>query len=93
VGQIISACLKQRGEAPTTIQSDQIIAATYVSLTNEDLGHGAPSCQSHHAIALFGGEVNAYLLDLLDAARFKKLFGPIAIGANGGGVHLDGRHG
>jgi hypothetical protein len=29
---------------------------------------------------------------LLDAARFKKLLGPIAIGTNRGGVHLDGGH-
>jgi hypothetical protein len=61
--------------------------------TNEDLRHGTPARQAHHAIALFGGEVNAHFFDLLDAARFKELLGTIAIGANGGGVHLDGRHG
>ena len=92
MGQIISACLQHRHEAPTAVQSDQIIATTHMRFTNEDLGNGAPARQAHHAISIFGGEVDAHLFDLLDAARFKKLLGPIAIGTNRGGVHLDGGH-
>jgi hypothetical protein len=61
--------------------------------TNENLGHGTPARQVHHAIALFGRKVYAHLLNVLDAARFEELFGTIAIRANGGGVHLDGGHG
>jgi hypothetical protein len=30
---------------------------------------------------------------MLDAASFEDLLGPVAIGTNSGGVHLDGWHG
>jgi hypothetical protein len=60
---------------------------------NEDLGHCAPTGDVHHQLALLGISVNANFFDLLNAAGLENLLGPHAIGANSGGVHLDGLHG
>lgn len=93
MAKFMSACLQQRHEAATAVQSHQIIAAAHMGLANEDLRHGTPAGQGHHAVTLIRGEVDSHLLDMLDAASFEDLLGPVAIGANSGGVHLDGWHG
>lgn len=93
MAKFMSACLQQRHEAATAVQSHQIIAAAHMGLANEDLRHGTPAGQGHHAVTLIRGEVDSHLLDMLDAASFEDLLGPVAIGTNSGGVHLDGWHG
>jgi len=89
----MSACLQHGHEATTAVQSHQIITAAHMGLANEDLRHGPPACQGHHAVTLVSGEIDSHLLDVLDAASFEDLLGPVAIGTNSGGVHLDGWHG
>jgi len=89
----MSACLQHRNEAATAVQCHQIVATTHMRVTNEDLRDSSPTRQGHHPISLFGQEVDSHLLNVLDATSFEDLFGPVAIGANGGGVHLDGWHG
>ena len=89
----MSACLQHRYEAATTVQCHQIIATTHMGLANEDLRDSAPARQAHHPVSLFGQKVDSHLLDMLDATSFEDLFGPVAIGTNSGGVHLDGWHG
>lgn len=93
MAKFMSACLQQRHEAATAVQSHQIIAAAHMGLANKDLRHGTPTGQGHHAVTLIRGEVDSHLLDMLDAASFEDLLGPVAIGTNSGGVHLDGWHG
>jgi hypothetical protein len=64
-----------------------------VFVTNEDLRHGAPSSEGHHAASLFWELIDADLFNVLDAPRFQELFGPNAIRTNCGGEHLDWGHG
>jgi len=89
----MSACLQHGHEATTAVQGHQIITAAHMGLANEDLRHGSPACQGHHAVTLIRREIDSHLLNMLDAASLEDLLGPIAIGTNSGGVHLDGWHG
>ena len=90
---IMSGCLQQGQQAALAVQGHQIVAAAHVFITNEDLGHCAPSCEGHHATSFFGQLVDAYLFNVLHAPRLQQLFGPHAIRAHCGGEHLDWGHG
>ena len=93
MGRIMSGCLQQRQQAALAVQRHQIVATAHVFVTDEDLRHGAPSCERHHAVALLRQLIDANLFDVLDAPGLQELFGPNAIRANCGGEHLDWGHG
>jgi hypothetical protein len=84
-----SGRFQQRLQAASTIERNQVIAATHMGLADENLRHRASARDSHHVIALGRVAVYAYLFDLLDPFGLQDLFGPNAIGADSGGVHLD----
>ena len=90
---IMSGCLQQRQQAALAVQGHQIITTAHVFVTDEDLRHGAPSGEGHHAVPLLRQLVNANLFDVFDTPRFQELFGPNAIRTNCGGEHLDWGHG
>jgi hypothetical protein len=52
------------------------------------LRHRATTRDFHHVIAGFWLGVNPDFFDVGDTFGLQDLFGPNAIGANGGGVHL-----
>jgi hypothetical protein len=56
---------------------------------DENLRNGTPARQTHHAITFGIGQINANFFYVFHAARLEDLFGPNAVRANSGGVHLD----
>ena len=62
------AALQQRHQAAAAVERHQVVAAAHVGVADEDLRHGAPAGDLHHAAgARSGSHVDADLLDLLDA--------------------------
>jgi hypothetical protein len=59
---------EQRREAAALVERDEVVAAADMGVADEDLRHGAPAGELHHGVALGGVQVDADLLDLLDAA-------------------------
>ena len=62
-------------------------------VANENLRHSAPARDCHHVLHGLVVLVDTNLFDFLNTFGFEDAFGPNAVGANGGGVHLDGLHG
>src|SRR4051794_18616691 len=61
-------------------------------VADEDLRHGASPRKRHHRGALRGIEIDANVLDGLDAALLQQCFGMNAVGAHLRAVHLDRLH-
>jgi hypothetical protein len=89
----LSGPLQQSLQAAFGIQRHQIVTATHMSRSNEDLGHRTAACGLHHVVTLHRIGVDADFLNLLNAFGLEDLLGACAVRANGGGVHLDGLHG
>src|SRR5687768_13622020 len=87
-----SAALQQRHQRAAAVELDQVIAAADVRVADEDLRHGAPLGDVHHRDPGLRIAVDANFLDLFDALGFENLLRANAVGADGGGVHLDGLH-
>src|SRR6185369_3860548 len=88
----LSRAGEKRLEAAAAVERDQLVAAADVDVADEDLGHRPAVRHANHVLALVGLEVDADLIDLLDAALLQKRLGAQAIRARRGAVHLDGQH-
>ena len=85
--------LLQHGhQAARAVQSHQIVTATHMCVSNENLRHGAPARDCHHVLHGSLVLVDTNFFDFLNTFGFQDAFGPNAVRANGGGVHLDGLH-
>jgi hypothetical protein len=87
-----SGALQKRHQPTFGIKCHQIIAPADMGVANVDLRHRAATSDLHHVLALGRVGIDAHFFDVFDAFGLEDLFGPNAIGANGGGVHLDGLH-
>ena len=83
-----SAGLQLRHQAAFGIQSHQVITATHMRLTDEDLRHCAATCDFHHVVTRLGLGVDPDFLNVRDAFGLQHLFGADTVGANGRCVHL-----
>src|SRR5690348_7765678 len=88
----LSRAREERLEAAAAVERDQLVAAADVDVTDEDLRHRPAVREAHHVLALVGLEVDADLVDLLDAALLEERLGAQAVGARRRAVHLDGLH-
>src|SRR5690348_11070800 len=84
---------QERLEAAAAVQRDELVAAADVDVADEDLRHRPAVRKADHLLALVGVEVDADLVDLLDAALLEKRLRPQTIRARRRAVHLDGLHG
>jgi len=85
--------LQQRRKAAGTIQRNQLVAAAYMGVADEDLRHGTATGQRDHVISLHRVQVDPDFVNLLDAALFEQALGTDAVGADLGRVHADSVHG
>jgi hypothetical protein len=58
---------EQRHEAAARVQRHEVVVAAHVRVADENLRHGAPPGDLHHALARCGVGVHADFLDLLHA--------------------------
>jgi hypothetical protein len=63
-----------------------------MGITDEDLWHRATTGDGHHVGTCVRVGVDANFFNVGHAFGVEQLLGTNAIGANGGGVHLDGGH-
>lgn len=92
-GEGTSARAQQGHQPAAAVQIHQLVAAAHMRVANENLRHGAPAGDGHHLGPLRRVQVDADLLYVVDPALLEQGLGPQAIGADLGGVHLDGGHG
>jgi hypothetical protein len=83
---------EQGSQPPLPVKGGEIIKAPDVSLTDIDLRYGASACTAHHLIAGLWIEVDTNFFDGLDPPLAKKGLGPLAVGADSGGIHKHGSH-
>src|SRR5690606_38125358 len=84
-----ASVLREQGrEAAALVERDQVVAAAHVMLADEALRHGAPPGDLHHVLALGRVQVDADLLDGVDAALLEQRLGVQAVGAHQGRIHL-----
>jgi hypothetical protein len=62
-------------------------------VANEDLWHGAATCDFHHVGARLRVNVDTDFFNIRHAFSVEQLLGSNAKWANGSGVHLDNGHG
>ena len=84
--------LQQRQQTALAVESHQIVTAAYMGVTNENLRHRAAARDLHHVGPRLGVGVDAHFFNVDHTFGRQQLFGTDAVGANGGGVHLDGLH-
>src|SRR5450755_3396904 len=88
-----SVAAEQGHQSAAPVEFDQLVAAADVGLANEDLRNGVATGPLDHLGALRRIDVEANLVERLDAALFEERLRALAVRAPIGAVHPDRLHG